>query len=192
MAKIGYARVSKDEQNPDRQIDILAEAGCDRVFVDHASGKLDARPELAKALDYLRPGDHLVVGSLDRLGRSVPHLTGLTRDLAEKGMHLVVLNLGIDTSTITGKLFVTILAGIAEFERDLLIQRTNEGLAAARARGRKGGRKPKLTDIQVEQARRMYAERQHTIKQIADTFRVSPATIYRHLDPDAVQAASDR
>jgi DNA invertase Pin-like site-specific DNA recombinase len=186
--KIGYGRVSTRDQNPDAQRDALAAAGCDQVFTEKASGKLASRPELAKALLVARTGDQLVVTRLDRLGRSLEHLISLAGELQERGVDLVVLDQGIDTSTAVGRMFFQILGAIAEFEHALMSERTMEGLAAARARGRSGGQKPKLTPRQARIAQEMYDEtgpdgkRRYTVAQIAAEFGVTRPTIYRHLE----------
>jgi len=196
MAKIGYARVSTREQNPDHQVDALTAAGCERTFVDKASGSLASRPELDKALDYARRGDQLVVTRLSRLGRSTKHLIELVGRLGELGVGLVVLNQGIDTSSPGGKLVFHLMASIAEFERDLIVEGTRDGLAAARSRGRVGGRPAKLTAIQLRLARQMYAEvddqgnRVNTMNEVAETFGVSRATLYRQLGRTDVTAAA--
>lgn len=181
MALIGYARVSTRDQNPDGQTDALAAASCDRVFVDHASGTLAKRPALTEARGYLRSGDTLVVTKLDRLGRSVKNLKEIVDELDGRGVGLRALSQGIDTTTPGGRLFFHMLAAIAEFEHDLIVERTQDGLAAARARGRKGGRKPKMTPTRIRQARAMYDAGENTVQEIADTFGVGRATIYRHL-----------
>ncbi|MEV8510789.1 recombinase family protein [Dactylosporangium sp. NPDC051484] len=183
MAKVGYARVSTRDQHPESQHDALTAAGCERIFTDKASGKLARRPQLDAALDYLRAGDQLVITRLDRLGRSVKNLCELADDLKTRQVDLQVLSQGIDTSTPGGKLFFHILAGIAEFERDLLSERTLDGLEAARARGRKGGRRPVMTPDKLAVARQMYDSKQHTIEAIAKVVGVSRATLYRHLEP---------
>jgi DNA invertase Pin-like site-specific DNA recombinase len=185
--RIGYGRVSTRDQNPDAQHDALTAAGCDPVLVDKAFGKLASRPELDKALMVARPGDHLVVTKLDRLGRSLEHLITLSKGLQERGVDLVVLDQGIDTSTTVGRMFFQILGAIAEFEHALMSERTMDGLAAARARGRTGGQKPKLTPRQARIAQAMYEEtgpdgkRRYTVAQIAAEFGVTRPTIYRHL-----------
>lgn len=185
MATIGYARVSTRDQNPDSQTDALQGAGCDKIFIDHASGKLAKRPELSKALEYLRDGeDTLVVTKLDRLGRSVRNLKEIADELQQRGIGLKALSQGIDTTTPGGRLFFHLLAAIAEFEHDLIVERTQEGLAAARARGRNGGRRPKMSATKVAQARAMYDTGDHTVQEIADTFDVARQTIYRHLERD--------
>jgi len=185
--RIGYGRVSTRDQNPDGQHDALAAAGCDEVFVDKASGKLASRPKLDDALRISRKGDQLVVTKLDRLGRSLEHLIALSKQLQAKQVDLVVLDQGIDTSTAVGRMFFQILGAIAEFEHALMSERTRDGLDAARARGRTGGQKPKLTARQAKIAQDMYDElgpdghRAHTVQQIADEFGVTRPTIYRHL-----------
>ena len=186
--RIGYGRGSTRDQHPEAQHDALAAAGCEQIFIDKASGKLARRPELDKALlSANRSGDQLVITKLDRLGRSLEHLIELSKLLQTSGVDLVVLDQGIDTSTAVGRMFFQILGAIAEFEHALMSERTLDGLAAARARGRTGGQKPKLGPRQVELARQMYDEtgddgkRKHTVGQIAAEFGVSRPTIYRHL-----------
>ncbi len=186
--RIGYGRVSTRDQHPEAQYDALTTAGCDEVFIDRASGKLANRPELGKALlSANRAGDQLVITKLDRLGRSLEHLIELSGQLQTCGVDLVVLDQGIDTSTAVGRMFFQILGSIAEFEHALMSERTMDGLAAARARGRTGGQKPKLGPRQVRLARQMYEElgddgkRKYTVAQIADEFGVTRPTIYRHL-----------
>lgn len=186
--KIGYGRVSTRDQHPESQHDALTAAGCDEVFIDKASGKLASRPELDKALlSANRAGDQLVITKLDRLGRSLEHLIELSKLLQTRGVDLVMLDQGIDTSTAVGRLFFQVIGAIAEFEHALMSERTMDGLAAARARGRTGGQKPKLGPRQVTLARQMYDElgedgkRRYTVAQIADEFGVTRPTIYRHL-----------
>ena len=192
VMKIGYGRVSTRDEHPESQHDALTAASCDEVFIDRASGKLASRPELEKALlSANRAGDQLVVTKLDRLGRSLEHLIELSNQLQARGVDLVVLDQGIDTSTAVGRMFFQILGSIAEFEHALMSERTLDGLAAARARGRTGGQKPKLGPRQVRLARQMYDEtgadgkRAHTVQQIADEFGVTRPTIYRHLSKQA-------
>lgn len=186
--RIGYGRVSTRDQHSEAQHNALTAAGCDQVFLDKASGKLGRRPELDKALlSANRAGDQLVVTKLDRLGRSLEHLIELSKHLQSVGVDLVVLDQGIDTSTANGRMFFQILGAIAEFEHALMSARTMDGLAAARARGRTGGQKPKLGPRQVKLARQMYDEkdehgkRRYTVEQIAAEFGVTRPTIYRHL-----------
>ncbi|MGH3825428.1 MAG: recombinase family protein [Pseudonocardiaceae bacterium] len=186
--RIGYGRVSTHDQHPEAQHDALTAAGCQEIFLDKASGKLARRPELDKALlSANRTGDQLVITKLDRLGRSLEHLIELSKLLQARGVDLVVLDQGIDTSTAIGRMFFQILGSIAEFEHALMSERTIDGLAAARARGRTGGQKPKLGPRQVRLAQQMYDEigddgkRKHTVQQIAAEFGVTRPTIYRHL-----------
>jgi DNA invertase Pin-like site-specific DNA recombinase len=197
--RIGYGRVSTRDQHPEAQHDALTAASCDEIFLDKASGKLARRPELDKALlSANRAGDQLVITKLDRLGRSLEHLIELSKLLQARGVDLVVLDQGIDTSTAVGRLFFSIIGAIAEFEHALMSERTMDGLAAARARGRTGGQKPKLGPRQVKLARQMYDEtstdgkRKHTVQQIADEFGVTRPTIYRHLTKGRTQALAHR
>ncbi len=190
--RVGYGRVSTRDQHPEAQHDALTSAGCQEIFIDTASGKLATRPQLEKALlTANRPGDQLVVTKLDRLGRSLEHLIELSKHLQDRGVDLIVLDQGIDTSTALGRLFFQIIGAIAEFEHALMSERTRDGLTAARARGRTGGQKPKLGPRQIKLARQMYNEigqdgkHQHTVAQIATEFGVSRPTIYRALQkPD--------
>lgn len=195
--RIGYGRVSTADQNPDAQRDALAAAGCDEVVIDKGSGKLARRPELDKALLIAaRQGDQLVITKLDRLGRSLEHLIALSTQLQSAGVDLVVLDQGIDTSTALGRMFFQILGAIAEFEHALMAERTRDGLAAARARGRTGGQKPKLTPRQARIAQDMYDQlgpdglRAHTVAEIAAEFGVSRPTVYRHISRLPAQAPS--
>ncbi|MGO9960253.1 MAG: recombinase family protein [Solirubrobacteraceae bacterium] len=191
--RIGYGRVSTRDQHLEAQHDALTAAGCDEVYVDVASGKLAARPELDKTLACLRKGDTLVISRLDRLGRSLPHLLEVSADLRERNVDLIVLQQQIDTSTAAGRMFFAVLGAVGEFERDLLSERTRDGLRAARARGRTGGRKSKLKPAQVQLARQMRDEldddgrRRRTVQDIADELDVSRGTIYRALESPAPQ-----
>ena len=180
---IGYMRVSTDDQNLDLQRDALKKAGCDKTFEDMASGARDDRTGLAQALSHLRSGDCLVVWKLDRLGRRMVSLIGFVEELHQRGIGFRVLDGGypIDTTTAQGKFFFHMTAALAEMERDLIRERTNAGLAAARARGRKGGRKPELNAKQICQAKKLLEDRDTTIKEVAEAFGVSRATIYRSL-----------
>ena len=187
MAKIGYARVSTRSQNDDSQVDDLTAYGCDKIFTDTASGKNAARPELDKALAYLREGDVLVITRLSRAMRSLKHLLALADQLRERGVGLVVLKQQIDTTTPTGRLVFHILGAIDEFQRELIIEGTREGLDAARARGRTGGRKPKLSAAKAATVRRMYqatgpdGKRLHTVAEIAQAVGVHRTTVYDYL-----------
>jgi DNA invertase Pin-like site-specific DNA recombinase len=188
MAIVGYARVSTMDQDTALQVDALEAAGCERIFEDHASGSREDRPNLAACLDYLRDGDTLVIWKLDRLGRSLPHLLQIAGQFQDRGVQLVITTMGVDTRTPAGRLLYGILGAVAEYERTLIVERTRAGLAAARARGRVGGRKPALTPRQAQLARDMYAEtgadgrRTHTVAEIAAALKVGRSTIYRYLD----------
>lgn len=178
---IGYARISTGEQTLDLQLDALAGDGCERVFEETASGAKAERPILKEALAYARPGDTLVVWRLDRLGRSLPHLIATVTDLRERGIGFRSLTEQIDTTTPGGKLIFHVFGALAEFERDLIQERTHAGLAAARARGRVGGRPRKLTQNQVAMARALYDGGQTDIATICQTLGISRATLYRAL-----------
>jgi DNA invertase Pin-like site-specific DNA recombinase len=186
---IGYARVSKADgsQSLDLQRDALAAAGVapERVYEDRASGARDDRPGLEACLQALRDGDVLVIWKLDRLGRTLAHLVGTVRDLSERGIGLRVLNgqgAEIDTTTPAGRLIFGLFATLAEFERDLIRERTLAGLAAARARGRKGGRKFALTKAQVRLAQAAMASRDTSVAALAAELGVRPVTLYRYVD----------
>ena len=187
MARIGYARVSTRSQSQDSQVDDLGAYGVDRLFIDQGvSGKHARRPELDKALACLREGDVFVITRLSRAMRSLKHLLELKDALTERGVGLVVLRQGIDTTTPQGRLVFHNLGALDEFQRELIVEGTVEGLAAARARGRSGGRKPRLTPSQLEHARQLYASGEHKVSEIAGLFGVSRQTIYRALEPTAV------
>lgn len=176
----GYARVSTSEQNLDRQRDDLFAAGVEKIVEEKTSGKNGAsRPELEKLLsEILREGDTLTVTELSRLGRSTGAVIALANDLAERKIGLRVLNLGTDITTPAGKAVYGIIAVVAEMERDLLIERTMSGLAAARARGRVGGRKPSMSKRQISDAKDLLAEKK-SVSEVARQFGVSRQTIYR-------------
>jgi DNA invertase Pin-like site-specific DNA recombinase len=188
VTKCGYARVSTRDQHPEAQTERLLAVGCDKIFTDDGvSGKYASRPRWDECLAYLRPGDTLVTVKLDRIGRSLKNLIEVVTTLRERDVNLVVLDQAIDTTTPAGKLIFHVLGAIAEFERDLIIERTMDGLVAARARGRVGGSEPKLSPQQKQRAREMYDERgedgkrRWTVEEIGKTFGVSRPTIYRAL-----------
>ena len=182
---LGYARVSTGDQNPDHQTDALARAGvaAGAVYLDHASGTKTSRPQFDALLRALRAGDTLVVTRLDRLGRSVLHLVQLGADLRDRGIGLRVLEQGIDTSTAEGRAMFGMLSVLAELQRELIVANTRDGLAAARARGRRGGRPPALSPTQAAHARELYAAGEHTVADIANLFGVGRTTVYGHLRP---------
>ncbi|RBM22444.1 recombinase [Prauserella sp. PE36] len=185
---IGYGRVSTAEQNPVHQIDALRRAGVqrERIYIDTASGAKASRPKLDLVLSLLRAGDTLVVTRLDRLGRSVQHLINLGAQLREREVGLQVIEQGIDTATAEGRAMFGMLSVLAEFQRELIVANTRDGLAAARARGRQGGRRPRLTPAQVRQAQRLYDEGEHTVAEIAAMFGVPRSTVYGHLDKTTI------
>ncbi len=187
---LGYARVSTTEQNPDLQVDELTAAGCWKVWTDHASGALDRRPQLDEVLEQLRPGDTLVVWRLDRLGRSLRHLIDVVTGLDERGVGFRSLRESIDTTTAGGRLVFHLFGALAQFEREIIRDRTVAGLTAARARGRVGGRPSKLSLEQRRQARKMYDERELTVEQIGRVLGVSRTSIYRAL-ADGPAASTD-
>ena len=178
---IGYARVSTEEQNLDLQRDALQKAGCEKIFTDHISGTKARRPGLEETLSHLREGDTLVVWRLDRLGRSLRHLIDTVTDLQEKGVGFKSLTEAIDTTTSGGKLVFHIFGALAEFEREIIRERTRAGLQSARARGRNGGRRKKLTAKQVEMARSLYASKTHSVEEICKTLGIGRTTFYRYL-----------
>jgi DNA invertase Pin-like site-specific DNA recombinase len=179
--RIGYGRVSTSDQNLSSQEDALKAAGCDRVFTDTFTGTKKDRPELNKALDLLRDGDTLVITRLDRLGRSAKDLLEIVTGLEERGVEFEVIEQSIDTKTPEGKLFFTIIGGFAEFEREIMRSRTMDGLAAARARGRLGGRPPKFTPKQKTQIVRLYNDGMH-VSEIMQMFNAARPTIYKVLN----------
>ena len=179
--KIGYARVSTQDQNLDRQIDQLKYAGCNKVFEEKITGTKKERPELNRLLEELRKGDTIIITELTRLSRSTKDLFKLVEQIESKGANIKSLKESwLDTTTPQGKLMFTIFAGISQFERDLISQRTMEGLASARARGRKGGR-PTKNKKDIDTAIRMYNSKLHSVSEIEKTTGVSKATLYRYI-----------
>jgi len=174
---IGYARVSTQDQNPDLQTDALEKAGCEEIFQEHMSGKNAERPELESCLRMLRKDDVLVVWRLDRLGRSLKDLVEIVSGLEERNVGFQSINESIDTTTPAGKLVFHIFAALAEFERNLIRERTVAGLAAARARGRKGGRKPKMSKSDVKKAAAMLLDPTVTKTEVAEHFQVTRVTL---------------
>ena len=191
---IGYARVSTDEQNPEAQLDALRRAGVaeQNLYVDHTSGAKSSRPQWDVVTKVLRDGDTLVATRLDRVGRSTAHLVSLLDDFGQRGVAFRFLEQGIDTTTAEGRMIYRMLAAVAEFQRDLTVANTREGLAAARARGRKGGRKPKLSAAQVKDAQDKYDSRVWTVQQIADLYGVPRTTVYNHLHTSTQQTPSEQ
>lgn len=188
MTIVGYGRVSTTDQHPEAQHDALTKAGCEKLFIDEGvSGKLASRPRWDACREYLRPGDQLVVTKLDRLGRSVKNLIEIVEWLRQHKAGLTVIDQKIDTTTAHGEFFFHIMAAFAQFEHAMIVERTHDGLAAARARGRVGGSKPKLGDRQRARARELYdmtgpdGKRAHTVAEIGTILGVSRQTIYRTL-----------
>lgn len=182
--KIGYARVSTKDQTLDLQVDALKKAGCIKVVSEVMSGANAERPTLNKLLDSLRAGDLLIIWKLDRLGRSLTHLIQIVNDLLTRKVGLKSLNDPIDTTTAHGRLVFNIFASLAEFERDMIRERTNAGLAAARARGRKGGRPkgiPGDAEPTAYAAETLYREGKLSSQQIADRLSISKSTLYSYL-----------
>jgi DNA invertase Pin-like site-specific DNA recombinase len=191
--RVGYARVSTKDQDLSLQEDALNSAGCERIFREVASGSKAARPVLNDLLSRLRTGDVLVIWKLDRLGRSLKHLVTLTNDLMEQGVGLVSLKDPIDTTTSQGRLVFNIFAALAEFERDLIQERTQAGLKAARARGRKGGRPRGLTKqakATAMAAETLYKEGRLTVQAICDQLGISKPTLYSYLRHRGVKPGS--
>jgi DNA invertase Pin-like site-specific DNA recombinase len=179
---IGYARISTTDQTLALQKDALSVVGCERIFTDTASGSRADRPGLAEALTYVRTGDTLVVWRLDRLGRSLAHLIDTVRELQDRGVHFRSLQEQLDTATSSGKLVFHVFGALAEFERDLIRERTMAGLAAARARGRRGGR-PGLSAEKARQLRTLGGDRTNSVGSICQTLGISRATFYRYMKP---------
>lgn len=180
--KIGYARVSTDDQSADLQLDALNTAGCDQIYVEKVSGALGKakRPELNSCLKSLRKGDTLVCWRLDRLGRSLQDLVNIIEELREKEIYFESLSEKIETESSTGRLVFHLFAALSEFERNLIRERTKAGLEAARARGRKGGRRPIMTRRKLELAKSMLASG-HTYKEVANSFGITRGGLYQAL-----------
>jgi DNA invertase Pin-like site-specific DNA recombinase len=181
--RIGYARVSTDDQTLDLQRDALARAKCRQIYAEHASGKSAARPQLDACLKALREGDTLIVWRLDRLGRSLADLIRLTNDLKSRSIELESLTENLETGSPTGKLVFHVFAALAEFERNLIRERTLAGLKAARARGRKGGRPKKLQAKELKTVRALLKTGKISVQELARRFGVSRSTLYRNAEP---------
>lgn len=181
---IGYARVSTSEQTLHLQTDALEKAGCIKTFTDTISGASTERKGLGEAIAYVREGDTLVVWKLDRLGRSLKHLIETVTFLHSKNVGFKSITESIDTTTSGGKLIFHIFGALAEFERDIISERTQAGLQAARSRGRVGGRKHSLTDNEIIMLQRLYNDNKTPINDICKTFDISRATLYRHIKAD--------
>lgn len=179
--RIGYARVSTDDQHLDLQIDALKKAGCELIYEEKISGKSLERPELHHCLKALRPNDVLVVWRLDRLGRSLTDLVKIVSDLEQNGVGFESLSEKIETTSAAGRLMFHVFASLADFERNLIKERTQAGLAAARARGRSGGRKPKLDSKQIKEIKRLLSDPNINVADVAKRYGVSRTTLYNHV-----------
>ena len=178
---VGYARVSTADQNLDRQQDALYKYGIDKLYCEKLSGTKKSRPELDRMLKELNNGDTVVIESLSRLGRSVKNLSELMEKFNEQNIRLVSLKETIDTTSSTGRLLFTILSSLAQFERDVIVERTQEGLKAARARGRTGGR-PGTDEKIIQKAVALYLTKQYTVSEISKITGVSKSTLYRSIN----------
>lgn len=179
--EVGYMRVSTGRQDHALQLDALTKAGCEKIFEDTISGGTDSRPQLNDALAFVRANDCLVVWRLDRLGRSLAHLIATVKDLEARGIHFRSLTESIDSTTPGGKLIFHIFGALAEFELSLLRERTRAGLDAARARGRIGGRPPKVNNESLRQAQKLLEDDRNTVSKVSQLLGVSRGTLYRHL-----------
>lgn len=177
--RLGYARVSTDDQNLDLQRDALVRNGCATIYEEKMSGKTSERPELGQCIKALRSGDTLVVWRLDRLGRSLSDLIRIVTDLERRGIGFESISEKIDTATAAGKLIFHVFGALAEFERNLIRERTVAGLTAARARGRKGGRKRKLDERQIKEVRTLLRNPDIPVKDVAKRYAVSRSTLYK-------------
>lgn len=187
---LGYARVSTDDQTDALQLDALRGAGCERTFSDRASGASADRPALRDAISHAREGDTLVVWRLDRLGRSLPHLIETVRSLEASGIGFRSLTEHLDTTTSNGRLVFHLFGALAEFERELIRERTKAGLAAARARGRKGGRPAKLNAERLRIAQRLLKDPASTISEVARTLGVHRSTLHKALSADTIRQSA--
>jgi len=180
--KIGYARVSTQDQKLDLQVDALQNAGCEKIFQEKASGKNNERPELIRMMEQLRKNDILIIWKLDRLGRSLKNLIEIVSELQNMGVELISIQDNVNTSTATGKLTFAIFGALAEFERDIIRERTKAGLAAARARGKRGGRKNVLNDKQVQILKSLSVNNSLSVGEICKQLGISKGTYYNYLN----------
>ncbi|TYQ18284.1 UNVERIFIED_CONTAM: DNA invertase Pin-like site-specific DNA recombinase [Acetivibrio alkalicellulosi] len=179
---IGYARVSTQDQNVDLQKDKLTKAGCEKIFYDVASGAKPERTGLKDAIEYMREGDILVVWKLDRLGRSLKHLIEVVSELEKGKIGFKSLRENIDTTSSGGRLIFHVFGALAEFEREIIRERTNAGLSAARSRGKKGGRPKSMDSKKITMAKALFYDKKNSIKDICETLKVSKPTLYRYLN----------
>jgi DNA invertase Pin-like site-specific DNA recombinase len=190
--KVGYIRTSKKDQNPELQRRDLLAFGCEKIFEEQISSRKEDRPELKAAMDYCREGDEMVVWKLDRFGRSLRELIDLVNELRKRGVELVSLRESIDTTTPGGKLVFHVFWAVAEFERDLILERTTADLEAAKARGRRGGRKPAMDEGKIALASRLMRDRETPISEVCEAVGVSRATLYRYVGPDGTPRVRGR
>ena len=193
--KFGYARVSTHDQNIDLQVDQLQQEGCDEILYEKASGVKTERPVLKNLIQHARSGDVIVIWKLDRLGRSLRHLVDLVNTLMEKGVGLKSLQDPIDTTTAQGRLIFNIFASLAEFERDLISERTQAGLNAASSRGRKGGRRKGLNESAEKKAiaaEALYSKGELSVNEISENLGISKATLYKYLRHQGVEVGKSR
>ncbi len=185
---IGYARVSTMDQNPQMQTDALEQAGCERIFIEKISGSREDRPELKAALDYMREEDTLVVWKMSRLARSIRQIIKTAHDLEQRKIKLKVLTQNIDTGTPEGRLFFHMTAAFDEFQRELIVENTRAGIAAARKRGRRGGRPPSMTEDKIRNAESMIKDIENYpfISDIIKHLEIGRTTFYRHFPPDRI------
>ncbi|SDI83271.1 Site-specific DNA recombinase [Arthrobacter subterraneus] len=187
--RIGYARVSTRDQNLSLQLDALKKAGCDKIYEDQISGTKNQRPGLDQALDTLRDGDTLVVWKLDRLGRSVKDLLDFAGGLNDRGVGFASLTDAIDTTTVSGRFFFNVMASLAQMERELMVERTQAGLQAAREQGRIGGRKRVMTEAKIRSARKLLNQGTPP-REVANSLGVSVPTLYRWVPAAGTAVAS--
>lgn len=181
MSRIGYARVSSRDQNLDSQMDMLTKAGCEKIFADKASGSKESRPGWDRLLEFLRTGDTIVVAELSRMTRSLMHMLSLVNELERKGVQIVSLREHIDTSTATGRAFLSIMGAISQMERELKAERAASGRAAARSRGKTGGR-PRTDPKLLDKARILYEDSDYTAAEVCKTFGIGRRTFFKHLE----------
>lgn len=187
--RIGYARVSTIDQNPQHQIDALQEAGCDKIFIEKASGAKKQRPEFERAMDYIRGGDTLVVWKLSRLARSLTHVIKIAEKLRERNIHLKIISQKIDTTTAEGRLFFHINLAFDEFQREIIVENTKAGLLSAKKHGRVGGRPMSMTEEKIRTAQAMLKDKDNYpfITDIIKALKIGRTTFYRHFSPDTIQ-----
>lgn len=189
--KVGYARVSSVSQNLDSQIDALKEVKCSKIFADKASGAKASREEWNKLKEYLRPGDILVVTELSRMSRSLKHLLGVLQEFEEQEIQVISLRENLDTSSATGRFFISMMGAISQMERELKAERAAAGRAAARARGRSGGRPP-ADPKKIEHAQLLYKNSDKTVQEICDIVGIGKRTLYKYLELNKVEVNSEK